>query len=232
MYARYFDQWKSKFEQETHTSFIRATGKKVVSGKCITYYYCNRSGYFNPTGQNCRGLKSQGTAKINSYCTAAIVLIKSDVCTHLQAKIWSTHHGHSITLGYLRLQRNDRFHIAAKLSQGVTFERILDDIRESIGDTVNRIHLTTRKDIQNIERAFGLRETKKHQDDATSVSLWVQEMAKSTLNPVLLYKTQGQNEFSECPNLKQEDFMLVLQTPNQKQLLHPYVFMYLYGLCD
>ena len=99
-----------------------------MSGKIITYYYCNRSGYFNPTGQNVIALKSQGTAKINSYCTAAIVLIQSDTCTYLQAKICSTHHGHSTNLGYLWLQRNDRFHIAAKLSQGVTFERILDDI--------------------------------------------------------------------------------------------------------
>ena len=186
------------------------------------YYYFNRSGCFKPNGHNVRALKSQGTSKINSYCTAAIVLTKSDVSTQLQAKICSTHHGHSISLGYLRLQRNDRFHIASKLSQGVTFERILDDIRESIGDNVKRIHLTTRKDIQNIERSFGLREAKKHQDDATSVSLWVQEMSKSKVNPVLLYKTQGQNEFSECPSLKRDDFMLVIQAPNQKQLLQKF----------
>ena len=177
-----FDQWKSKFEEETHTSFIMATGKKVLSGnRTITYYYCNRSGYFM---HNIRALKSQGTSKIDSYCTAAIVLTESDVSTQLQAKICSTHHGHSISLGYLRLQRNNRFQITSKLSQGVTFERILDDIRESIGDTVKMIHLTTRKDIQNIDRSFGLREAKKHQDDATSVSLWVQELAKSNINPI------------------------------------------------
>ena len=28
-----FDQWKSEFEQETHASFIRATGKKAVMEK-------------------------------------------------------------------------------------------------------------------------------------------------------------------------------------------------------
>ena len=30
-----FDQWKAKFEQETNTSFIKATGKKVKSGRGI-----------------------------------------------------------------------------------------------------------------------------------------------------------------------------------------------------
>ena len=45
---------------------------------------------------------------------------------------------------------------------------------------------------------------------------------KSKVNPVLLYKTQGQNQFSECPSLKNEDFMLVIQTPNQKQLLQTF----------
>ena len=68
-----FDQWKSEFEQETHASFIRATGKKAVSGKIITYYYCNRSGYFNPTGQNVRALKSQGI-----YCENKFVLYSSN----------------------------------------------------------------------------------------------------------------------------------------------------------
>ena len=34
-----FDQWKAKFEQETNISFIKATGKKVKSGRGITYYY-------------------------------------------------------------------------------------------------------------------------------------------------------------------------------------------------
>ena len=29
--------------------------------------------------------------------------------------------------------------------------RILDDIKETIGQNVKRLHLTTRKDIQNIE---------------------------------------------------------------------------------
>ena len=50
----------------------------------------------------------------------------------------------------------DRLTIAGKLIQGVTFERILDDIRNNMDSSLERIHLTSRKDIANIERAYGL----------------------------------------------------------------------------
>ena len=57
-----FDQWKAKFEQETNTSFLKPMGKKVKSGRGITYYYYrNRSGCFKPNGHHVRALKSQGT---------------------------------------------------------------------------------------------------------------------------------------------------------------------------
>ena len=164
-----FEQWKAHFERETNSSFVKTTGVKGGCEKSITYYYCNRSGYFNPAGHNMRALKSQGTAKLNAYCTAAIVLTNSNQDPYLQANICSTHHGHSVSVGHLRLQPQDRYNIAAKLSQGVTFDRILDDIREGIGGTIRRIHLTTRKDIQNIERAFGLRVAKKHNNKCVTV---------------------------------------------------------------
>ena len=104
-----FEQWKTTFEQETNSSFVKATGEKAGREKRLTYYYCNRSGYFSPSGRNVRALKSQGTAKLDSYCTAAIILTKGDVGTHYKANVYSTHHG----LGYLRLQRKDKYTIAA-----------------------------------------------------------------------------------------------------------------------
>ena len=48
-----------------------------------------------------------------------------------------------------------RLTIAGKLIQGVTFECILDDIRNNMDSSVDRIHLTSRKDKGNIERAYG-----------------------------------------------------------------------------
>ena len=40
--------------------------------------------------------------------------------------------------------------LAAKLQQGVSMERILDDIRDSVGDGLNREHLIRRQDLHNI----------------------------------------------------------------------------------
>ena len=124
-----FEQWKAHFGRETNSSFVKTTGVKGGIEKSITYYYCNRSGYFNPAGHNVRALKSQGTAKL---LTTAIILTHSNKDPYLQASICSTHHGHSVSVGHLRLQTQDRYNIAAKLSQGVTFDQILDDIREGI----------------------------------------------------------------------------------------------------
>ena len=53
----------------------------------------------------------------------------------------------------------------------------------------SRIHLTNRKDTSNIQRAYGLRSVEKHNDDALSVSAWVEEFnTKGEGNPVILYK--------------------------------------------
>ena len=169
-----------------------------------------------------RSIKSQGTAKINASCTAAMVVTQKEQKQDLQVNVCTSHYGHSISMGHIRLKEEDRYLIAAKIAQGVAFERILDDIRESIGENVNRLHLTTRKDIHNIERSFGLRRAERHKNDATSVDVWVQDMVKCDTNPVLLYKPQDQDTTQDCPSLGRNDFILVLQTPLQRDLLNTF----------
>ena len=203
-------------ESKTNASFVRATGEKLTLDTTVTYYYCNRSGYFLSRG-NQRHSKSQGTSKLNTYCTAAITVRKNE--NQILVSYCPTHYGHKMLLGHLRIPRNERQAIAGKLLQGVTFERILDDIHDSMDNSINRIHLTTRKDIANIQQAYKLREAHYHEDDATSVKIWVDAMKKHTPNPVLLHKNQGQPTTSECKNLNEQDFMLVLQTPLQAEVL-------------
>ena len=218
LYHTDFESWKTQYQQDTNTSFVRSTGDKRLCDVTKVYYYCNRSGYFNPRGQQQRSLKNQGTSKIYTYCTAGIVL--SIAIDHtIQASICSTHYGHELSLGHIRLSKEYRYSIAAKVSQGVTFQRILDDIREDTGK-LNRLHLTTRQDIRNIERCFGLKTSQKHQNDSVSVDIWVHEMQKdSEKNPVLLYKPQDSEPHSKCPSLKKKDFILVIQTPLQREML-------------
>ena len=102
---------------------------------------------------------------------------------------------------------------------GVTFERILDDIRSNVDTSIRRIHLTTRKDITNIQQAYGLCDFQHHTDDATSVMLWVEATRKHIPSPVLLYKQQGKVPGIECKYLLENDFMLVMQTPLQAEVL-------------
>ena len=114
---------------------------------------------------------------------------------------------------------SDRISIAGQLAQGVDFQNILDTIRDNIGKDFKRIHLISRKDITNIERAYGLKGAQRHKDDATSVDIWVQEMKSSTANPVILYKPQGQQQTDECQYLREKDFVLAIQTPLQANMM-------------
>ena len=62
---------------------------------------------------------------------------------------------HEPRLGHIRLSEEVRLK-TGKLVQGVSYEKILDDIRNSASDDFKRIHLIQRKDINNIECAFKL----------------------------------------------------------------------------
>ncbi len=219
-----FEKWKADYEAQSCSWFVQGSGKKGPAGSETTYYYCNRSGYFHSEAVGKRHLKSQGSSKISAHCTAAVRVTRNTLNTRksdetLHVTICHTHYGHSQALGHLRLPQADRLKIGGQLAQGVEFGRILDDIRDKVSGSFTRLHLVTRKDITNIERAFGLRGSEKHPNDAVSVSAWVEEMkVKGTDNPVLLYKPQGEQQ-GLCHNLNITDFVLVLQTQLQRQML-------------
>ncbi len=97
--------------------------------------------------------------------------------TSLSVTVHKTHYGHQCVLGKLRLPAIQRTAIAGKLAQGVIagklaqgvgVQHILDEIRNSVEDSLERIHLITRKDIANIEKSYGFQGNKKHDDGATN----------------------------------------------------------------
>ena len=184
-YSTDFYLWKKQTETDTNSWYVKATGTKCSADHVTVYYYCNRSGYFLSKRDSKRHLKSQGSSKLNTYCTSSITLRTGEGClNNVEVEFCKTHYGHSVTLGHIRLTEEAKLNIATKLLHGVTFERILDDIRDSVDSTIQRVHLTTRKDIENIERAYGLKEAQRHKDDATSVMSWVLEMKQNCPNPV------------------------------------------------
>ena len=134
---------------------------KILTETSTYYFYCNRSSHFETQSTGKRRIKSQGSVKINAHCTATMVVATQEN-NPIQVKVCHTHHGHSKSLGHLNLTTEDRHQIAGKLAQGVSFDQILNNIRESVNTKLSRIHLATRRDILNVERAYGLRSIEKH----------------------------------------------------------------------
>ena len=212
-----FLTWKEQLEKETNSWFVQDCGEKKVADGSKTYYYCNRSGHFRNQGIGKRHSKTQGTSKINGHCTASLTVSKAEGGTFITVEAHTTHYGHEASLGHLRLPLSERAAIAGQLARGVDFQHILDNIRDSLGKEFQRIHLLTRKDITNIEKAYGIKIAQRHADDATSVNMWVEEVKSHDSNPVILYKQQGQPP--ECDNLCNEDFVLAVQTPLQANII-------------
>ena len=198
---------------------MQGSGEKDLLGGGKTYYYCNRSGHFKSKATGQRHVKTQGTSKINSHCTASLTVYREKGSEGIKVKVHKTHYRHKPSLGHLRLLDSDRIAIAGQLAQGVDFQHILDNIRDNLGKEFFRIHLLTRKDIINIEGTYGLRGAQRHRDDATSVNIWVEEMKSSDISPVILYKQQGVPQPDDCDNLCDKDFVLAIQTPLQADMM-------------
>ena len=54
--------------------------------------------------------------------------------------------------------------VAGKLHQGVTMERILDGIRDSINNKIERKHLINRQDLHNIKRQYKIDSSIRHKN--------------------------------------------------------------------
>ena len=186
----------------------------------VEYYYCNRSGVYKSESNGLRSLKTQGSSKMNAYCTAGfhVSFLES---SKVKITYMKTHYGHSCSLGYLPIPKDIRQQIAVDLVQGISFDKILDNIRDNIGSLIDRSHLVTRKDLYNIEKCFGLRKIERHKE-AMSVHLWVHECVSNEKHClILLYKPQGQvlAEIATNQGLGEYDFALVIQTPLQSEML-------------
>ena len=86
---------------------------------------------------------------------------------------------------------------------------------------VNRTHLVTTKDVQNIRRAFGLKRVEKHPDDTTSVALLIKAEENFL---IILHKFLGQPHVGvsdEGSQMKDEDVMIVIQTRLVSAALFP-----------
>ena len=218
-----FLQWKEMEEKLTHSSYIKHCAPKIIGDimeHC--YYYCNRTGKYEGRGEGKRQIKSQGSSKLGCHCTAFIKTIRNTQTKDSEIKVeyCATHNTHNVELAHLRISSETRAKIAAKLQQGVTVEKILDEIRDTLVDGgIHREHIVTRQDINNVRLQYNIEGIQRHPNDLTSVCAWVEEMHTLPYDPVVLFKCQGEQQPQHTDNLGKDDFLLVLQTEFQRDML-------------
>ena len=138
----------------------------------------------------------------------------------IKANITYTHYGHETELQHTLtyLTNPQRQEIAAKHAQGVITDKILDDVREKIGENFTRLHLLEKSDIQNIEKEFGIKSVQRHPHDQISVLSLIRELGETEGEdtPILYFKQQGKLD-PQHPQFTREDFMVVIQTKAQRE---------------
>ncbi len=213
-----FDCWKKTEESKTNSNFVLKCAPQVRQKVKVWYFYCSRSGIYRGQGSCLRQLKSQGSRKIGSQCTAHMKAIMDRESGNIHVTYCSTHTGHSIQLSHLQLSDNLRQNVAAKLQQGVDMGRILDDIRDNcLSKSLSRDHLISKKDIHNIKYQYNIGGIMKHKNDQISVAAIVNELEKEEDNPILLFKKQGEQD--SLNRLLERDFALGIQTIFQVQMM-------------
>ena len=86
-----------------------------------------------------------GSSKIQQNCTA---FIKTSVINEkVVVDVCYTHHGHEKEIQHIWLSSEKRREVAAQINQGVSADRILEDIREEMLDEdIKRHQIVVKKD--------------------------------------------------------------------------------------
>lgn len=93
--------------------------------------------------------------------------------------------------------------------------------REEFDQSVSRKHFISKSDIRNIRVKVDDRIVKRHDDDATSVTMMVAELQQEPYNPIVMFKPQGSKDDLH-PALQADSFVLVIQTQFQMELYQKY----------
>ena len=224
-----FLSWKEKEEKRTYSNYVQQCAPQFYGDKQHLYYYCNRSGSYQAKTQGKRHLKTQGTCKLGERCIAHMKATKDQRTGKLEVRHCSTHHNHDVSLGHIRMAHETHMKIAAQLQQGVTIQRIMDNIRENTMEGITREHLVTKQDVHNVKNRYNIEGVVRHSNDLTSVCAWVEELKSLPNNPVLLFKPQGEPQPDGMDNVGNDDFILGVQTQFQRDMLCKYEHVYLHG---
>ncbi|GLH01166.1 uncharacterized protein GBIM_07364 [Gryllus bimaculatus] len=206
-------------EQETKSRFVKHSGSsKRKDGSLYTYYYCHRGGDYVPKSKNGMCRKTAGTNKIQANCPASIRTTENSdgkvtVC------FVSTHVGHSCDITRMNLTVSERERLAEQIRMKVPLEDILQGIRNTVGeDNLQRIHLTTKRDLKRLILQYGLdSDIPDIDEDDEAVGKWVKFM-KENGNIIRFYKPRG----IHFPDLEENDFCLIFANEEQLNALRKF----------
>ena len=213
-----FKSWKKDVEKETNSWFVQHRMTRQGNHKSTMWFYCSRSGKVRSRGTGRRAMKIQGSSKISEKCSAFMKVTVDKASEEVQVHYSLTHIGHENKLGHLRMSEELRQTIAGKLANKVPVDSILDDIRDNLGDTLQRDYLTSKQDIHNIMHQYNIDLVQRHSEDAKSVHCWVADLADKDYDCILCYKPQGELKYG----LPTNDFILGIQTQFQRDTMAKY----------
>ena len=210
-----FDIWKIQIEKSCMAKYICKRSALLAQKRTVHYHYCNRSGQRRVIANPKRSRKSQGSCKINIYCTSFMTVSRDVEKNLITVDYCLDHIGHSTDLGHPQaFQKKLRSDVAGKLSQGIEPAKVLDMIREDIF-TIDRDSLVTQKDIHNIKNQYNISKAHKYRDDGLSVDMWMKQLSEEEDNPILFYKPQH----GKHTTLQDDDFLLCIQTKFQREMM-------------
>ncbi|CAB0006454.1 unnamed protein product [Nesidiocoris tenuis] len=156
-----FEKWKESVERADASRF------NFIRRKDYRYFRCFRDGYFHSRSVGKRRLKAKGSVKIGGFCPASMKIVEKN--GSLKVTYIPNHVGHGKDLIHLNLTMKEKVEIAGKLAQNIPCRAILEEIKASKPEEIQRLHLTTRKDILNIRTSFNLdKPNASFTDDPTS----------------------------------------------------------------
>ena len=218
-----FLSFKSEEEARCNTQYIQKCGRQMsMDGNSERwYFYCSRSGNYVPKSIGKRQSKLQGTSKIGSQCTAHMKVHHNKVTDKVDVEYCNYHHNHStMIIAHTRWIPDETRHaIAAQLQNGVSIDKIMDNIRNKVHSTIKREQLVTRMDVQNIKRQYNIECIEKAKNDLLSVQAWVDQLESLEYNPITIFKVQGEQQSEQTNNLASNYFLLGIQTKFQRDAL-------------
>ena len=132
-------------------------------------------------------MKSQGMSKIGFNCPASIKVKLEENSSTVKASICTLHYGHDGELKHLGIYKSERALIASQLSFGVEHSLIQTNLYTLYPNELQRQHLTTKVDLKNIAKAYGIDKIQKHSADPLSVDAYVEENIEQKQG-IFLYK--------------------------------------------